>query len=135
MLRALRLTIGVGVLLTIASGGAHAQYGYDYGYPGGYGGYGWGGWGATPQGDMARGLGAFAMGAGSYNVQTAQANSINADTVMRWNQANWETQHAINISYYYRRMRRRERNIRVQGDIYDRLRNHPNQTDIENGDA
>jgi hypothetical protein len=84
---------------------------------------------------MARGLGAFAMGVGSGRLSTAQANSINADTVMRWNQANWEAQHALNISYYYRRMRRRERNIQVQSDIYDRLRNHPNETDIENGDA
>jgi hypothetical protein len=84
---------------------------------------------------MASGLGAFAMGAGQYNVNTAQANSINADTVMRWNQANWEAQHALNVSYYYNRIRRRNDNIKAQAGIYDRLRNHPEQRDIEDGDS
>ncbi len=65
----------------------------QWGYPGGYGGYGWGGWGGqTAQGDIARGLGAYAMGAGYYNQQTAVANSINADTIMRWNQYVYEAQ-------------------------------------------
>jgi hypothetical protein len=131
MLRSLKWSIGAGMLLAFASAEARAQYGY----PGGYGGYGWGGWGATPQGSMARGLGAFAFGAGQYNLNTAQANSINADTAMRWNQANWETQHAINISSYYRRIRRRDKNNAAQAEIYDRLRNHPSSADIEDGDA
>ena len=60
---------------------AQAQYYYPYGY--GYGGYGFGGWGETPQGSIARGMGAFAAGAGVYNYDTAVADSINADTVIR----------------------------------------------------
>jgi hypothetical protein len=53
-------------------------------YPWGYGGFGWEGWGGhTHEGDLARGLGAFAAGTGFYNKQTAIANSIDADTVMR----------------------------------------------------
>ncbi len=47
---------------------AHAQFFY----PGGYGGWGWNGWGGrrrTVQGDVARGLGMFAEGAGIYNQQ------------------------------------------------------------------
>src|SRR5579864_5495539 len=131
MLRIARLTIGVVVLIAVAATDAHAQW---Y-YPIGYGPYGWGGWGSTPPGDMAMGLGAFAAGEGQYNLNTAQANAINADTVMRWNQANWQTQHAINVSYYYRRLRRREQNNKAQAAIYDRLRNNPNPYDIENGDA
>jgi hypothetical protein len=128
MRRATGVVGAVGFLLLIA-GEAFAQY------PPGYGGYGWGGWGSTPQGDMARGLGSFAMGAGARNVENAQANAINSDTVMRWNQANWETQHAINVSYGLRRLRRRERIDAAQAGIYDRMRNHPEQHDIENGDA
>jgi hypothetical protein len=127
MRRCFRWSLGTCVLLALAAGEAGAQYG-------GYGG-GWGGWGSTPQGSMARGLGAYAMGAGQYNVNTAQARSINADTAMRWNQANWETQHAINISSAYRRLRRRDQNIAAQAGILDRLRNHPNEGDLENGDA
>ena len=55
----------------------------QYHYPPGYGGYGWGGWGGggtSSVGSTARGMGAFAAGAGYYNVNTAQARSINAQT-------------------------------------------------------
>lgn len=131
MLRCLRGPIGLALLLAATAGQAQAQYGY--------GGYGWGGWGggggSTVQGDYARGLGSMAFGEGLFNLNTAQANSINSDTAMRWNQANWATQHAINISYYYRRQRRRERIDNYAASTYDRLRNTPNEYDIENGDA
>ena len=46
-----------------------AQYYYPYGS--GYGGYGFGGWGGTVQGDILRGMGAFAEGEGVYNYDTA----------------------------------------------------------------
>ena len=54
-------------LVAIQSPLAHAQYGYPYGY----GNYGWGGWGGggTVQGSIARGMGAYAAGAGYYNQQ------------------------------------------------------------------
>ena len=45
-----------------------------------YGGYGWGGWGSTPGSSMARGLGMMSMGRGMFNVDTAQARSINTNT-------------------------------------------------------
>src|SRR5208337_2165664 len=81
--QSIRACASVFALALIQGACAQAQWGY----PGGYGGYGWGGWGGqTAQGDIARGLGAYAMGAGYYNQQTAVANSINTDTVMRWNQ-------------------------------------------------
>jgi hypothetical protein len=70
-------------ILTMALGATHgasaqAQYGY-----GAYG--GWGGGGQTPGSSLARGMGVYAAGAGQYNVQTAQARSINANTAMRYN--------------------------------------------------
>jgi len=50
-------------LLSVPGSRALAQWGY----PVGYGGYGWGGWGAhTGQGDIARGMGVYAAGAGYY---------------------------------------------------------------------
>ncbi len=40
--------------------------------------------GSTPQGDYLRGVGVAAAGMGSYNLNTAQAESINVDTFIRW---------------------------------------------------
>jgi len=79
MLRGVRLFTGLTAILIASGGVAHSQY-----YGGGFGNYGWGGWGgATPQGEIARGMGMYNVGAGVYNEKTAVANSINADTVMR----------------------------------------------------
>ena len=113
-----------------AAGEARAQYGYRGGYGGGYG-----GWGSTPGSSMARGLGMFSMGAGMYNERTAQARSINATTAMRWNNA-WyaSTQGAAN-RYAARIKAKRAQTIKDVAGIQDRLRNHPNQLDITDGDA
>ena len=46
----------------------------------------WIGPGSTPQGDYLRGAGIAAMGMGIYNEKTAIANSINLDTMIRWNE-------------------------------------------------
>ncbi len=86
MLRAHRLLIlGAAALLAPPALEARSQY-YPYGQ--GWGGGGFGGWGGgdTIQGSVARGMGAFAAGAGVYNLDTAQANSINANTLMGINQ-------------------------------------------------
>jgi hypothetical protein len=40
--------------------------------------------GSTPEGDYLRGVGIADWGMGLYNLNTAQANSINTDTEMRW---------------------------------------------------
>ena len=98
----LLLLIVVGLLLA-ARANALAQYGY----PAGYGGYGWGGWGSTPQSALARGLGAFSMGRGAYNEDTAVARSINTDTVMRWNQYAYQSQQTAKNSYQARLLARR----------------------------
>src|SRR6185312_5754125 len=70
----------VAVALSLAGSPAKAQF-----YGGGYWGAGYAG-GQTIQGSALQGAGAYAMGVGRYNVETAQARSINADTAMRWNQ-------------------------------------------------
>ena len=73
-------------LLALSAGSLRrvdAQYNYPYGT--GYSGGGFGGWSSTVDGDVARGMGAFAAGEGIYNYNTAVANSINANTIVRGN--------------------------------------------------
>jgi hypothetical protein len=118
-------------------GSAQAQYFY----PGGYGGYGWGGWGgwggggSTFQGDVARGLGAFAAGAGQYNLESAQAASIDTDTVMRWNQYMFLSQQETNQREYQRMEYRLKRDASVEVNLYKRFRDNPTELDILHGDA
>ncbi|WP_165229792.1 hypothetical protein [Aquisphaera insulae] len=134
-------TLTAGALLSLAAfpGQARAQFGYGY-YPAGYGGYGWGGWGlggygGTAEGDIARGLGYFNMGAGIYNQETAVANSINTDTAMRWNQYVYESQKEGTREYYARR----NADIARDKDAYDammkRVQDEPTPRDVESGDA
>jgi hypothetical protein len=130
MLRGLRLAVGTAALLTTLGGNAWAQYG---GYYGGY--WGWGGWGATPVGDIARGMGAYAVGIGQYNLSTAQAISINTDTAMRWNSYLWASQNQLNRERYARMQAKRANNIQQLAEIEARLRDNPTNGDIERGDA
>jgi hypothetical protein len=118
----------------LATGGvAHAQY---Y-YPPGYGHYGWGGWGGgeTIAGNQARGMGVFAAGAGSYNVQTAQARSINANTAMQWNQYIYES--TLEAGRINREKQAQRRNLinETADTTFKRLRDNPTEADIMNGNA
>jgi hypothetical protein len=107
-----------------------------FGYPFGFGGFGWGGWGAaTPEGDMAQGLGAFAAGAGFYNQQTAIANAIDTDTVIRWNEYLHESQMAANRRRAQRRAQEKDRNATALAAIQKRLRDAPERRDVIQGDA
>jgi len=123
-------------LLAIAPNRSQAQFGNGY-YPGGYGDYGWGGWSgeSTVGGSIARGLGYYNMGAGAYNKETAVANSINADTVMRWNQYLYESQLESNRRERLRLARRQERAVDSVDAIEKRLRENPSREDISEGGA
>jgi hypothetical protein len=127
--------LGMAVALSFPAGQCHAQWGY--GHYGGYGGYGWGGWGAgsTVGGSEAQGLGMFAMGAGVYNEKTAAANSINTDTVMRWNQYVYEAQKEATRQYYGRRDQNLAKNREAYNSNMDRILNNPSARDVEQGDA
>jgi hypothetical protein len=129
-----RLAVGLVCALWLGQGNrAHAQ---AFGYPFGFGGFGWGGWGAaTPEGDLAQGLGAFAMGAGFYNQQTAIANSIDTDTVIRWNEYLHESQLAANRRRAERRAQEKDRNAKSLDAIQKRLRDNPERRDVMQGDA
>lgn len=134
MHRSLRWAGAALLVLGLSAPAARAQFGYMY--PGGYGGYGWGGWGGgTIAGDAARGMGMFAAGVGQYNVNTAQAASINTDTVMRWNSYIAESQRQINIAHAVRRAQESDKLNTSRDVIYKRLRDNPDTRDIASGDA
>jgi hypothetical protein len=114
--------------LAVAGVPAHAQYG----------GYGWGGWGgagSTVQGSIASGMGNLAAGAGQYNVQTAQARSINAQTAMQFN----EYMYAVNKQNAATNLARRQQQQKTVNAAADatakRLRDTPDPHDVHTGDA
>jgi hypothetical protein len=132
-----RWLIGMIVAVAALSGPSQAQYGYGY-YPYGYGRFGWGGWGGwggTAQGDIARGLGYFNMGAGIYNHQTAIAAAINTDTLMRWNQYVYLSQKEATREYYALRDARIAKDKDSYNTLMKRIQDNPNSSDITNGDA
>jgi hypothetical protein len=136
MIRGLRWAASAAVLFAIQGGIASAQY-----YPPGYGGFGWGGWGggagggSTVQGDVARGMGVFAAGAGVYNEKTAVATSINANTAMHWNEYLFESQQATNRRYHEQMARDRNAVNKTAEAVYKRLHDNPTEGDIMRGDA
>jgi hypothetical protein len=120
---------GAVVALSLAGGSAEAQY-----YRGGY----WGGGmgvGSTAQGSELAGAAMLAAGAGRYNVDTAQARSINANTWMQLNQYMYES--SVEASRVYL-ANKAKREAQEKGDIKaikDRIRNNPTSVDIADGSA
>src|SRR5215470_14752247 len=110
---------------------AHAQYAR-------YGTYGWGGWGgtgSTVQGSIASGMGNFAAGAGQYNVQTAQARSINAQTAMQFNDYMYAV-NKQNAATNLARRQQQQKTVNASADAtYKRLHDNPDPHDIHTGDA
>jgi hypothetical protein len=134
MRRAFHWAVAVASALVIQGGAASAQF---Y-YPPGYGGAGWGGWGGggeTVAGSNARGLGVLAAGAGVYNQQTAQANAINTQTAMQWNEYIWESQQLTNARYAERMAAQRAQVNTTASATQKRLRDNPTESDIMRGDA
>jgi hypothetical protein len=120
-----RLTLGMVFILTLSTGEALAQY---------YGGYG--GWGGeTPEGNFARGAGFYELGAGVYNRDTAIANSIEQDTILRWNEYMFQSQQEANRRAALRRARQNRRTIDSGSAISKRVRENPDEHDLRNGDA
>jgi hypothetical protein len=135
MKRVVRWASMAALLSAIQVGVAHAQYAY----PGGYGGYGWGGWGggggSTVGGDQARGMGVFAAGAGQYNVQTAQARSINAQTAMQWNEYIYQSSMEAGRIMRQNDLIKRREDLKNYNTIQNRIRNNPTESDVMHGDA
>jgi hypothetical protein len=89
----------------------------------------------TVEGDLAQGLGVFAMGAGIYNKKTAIANAIDTETMIRWNEYVHEAQATANRQRQQRAAQSRERNVRLSDAIQKRLRENPEPRDIFQGSA
>ncbi len=127
MIRFRRIAIGLSFLLAISGREAHAQWGY--------GGWGWGGWGATPQSSALQGAGNFAMGAGMYNLDTAQARSINAQTAMQWNDYVAQVTHESAQIHAARVHTEFQKNQKLYNQYQQRLRDNPGKVEIEDGSA
>jgi len=137
MIRLAPLATASAIALLISSATASAQVGYVY--PNGYGAYGWNGWGGsgvgTPQGNIARGLGYYAAGEGELVRDTAVADRIEADTVMRWNEYLYESQLEQNRRAYMRETREAERTREAYDMRQRKLLTDPDPNDIERGSA
>jgi hypothetical protein len=128
MCRCFRFVLGLVVVLSISAGTASA---IDWGW--GWG--GWGNWVDTPEGSLGRGLGYYYTGAGLYNKNTAIADSIDADTMMRWNEYLHEATLEATRRTVARRRGNSERNRAMRDEILKNLQENPSARDIENGNA
>ena len=127
MLRWIRIPLGLVLILSVTGGTARAQYGWGWG--------GWGGWGETPQGSIARGLGALYAGEGMYNQQTAVARSINEDTWQRWNQYLYLLNEEATRKYLTKKNFDIQKNKDSYNSIIKRLQDAPTARDLDDGDA
>jgi hypothetical protein len=122
--------MGLILIVSLTGRDAHAQWGY--------GGWGWGGWGVggtTPEGAALQGAGYYAMGAGVYNLDTAQARNINAQTASQWNDYVAQVTHESARIHAARVNQDVVRNKALYDARQQRLRENPGRVEIENGDA
>jgi hypothetical protein len=91
--------------------------------------------GSTPQGDYLRGVGIAAMGMGIYNEKTAQANAINLQTEMTWNDYVSQATRNQARELAERKANERAKHAAEYSAIQKRLREHPEDLDVLNGDA
>jgi hypothetical protein len=75
------------------------------------------------------------MGLGSYNFNTAVADSINVDTAIKWNEYVWNVLKNENREAAERRIRQYTRHQEQWKKYEERLRNSPQERDVMNGDA
>src|SRR5262249_14971046 len=119
--------LGLASIALVIGGEARAQWGYD--------GWGWWGWDATPESAALHGAGYFAMGAGIYNLKTAQANSIDADTAMKFNDYVAQVTRESARLYAARVNQQIAKNRALYDARQKQLRDNPTRRDIETGDA
>jgi hypothetical protein len=91
--------------------------------------------GSTPAGDYLRGLGIADWGMGQYNLSTAQANSINLDTGIRWNEYLAAVAKQQTREYVARIVADATKRKEFYKQNRDRLLNSPEARDVTNADA
>lgn len=111
MRRFLLISAGLILGLNLSTATATAQWMY----PRGYGGYGMSRWGADPAAGYMAGLGSYARGQGVYQLDKAKADSINVDTMIKWNKALRARQAALRIEQQKEAVKQEgEREARVE---------------------
>ena len=96
---------------------------------------GWGGTGSTVAGSAAYGMGNLAAAAGTYNEQTAQARSVNAQTAMQVNNYMYAATRQNAKNELIRMNKRRGRINEAADATYKRLHENPDAFDIHSGSA
>jgi hypothetical protein len=91
--------------------------------------------GSTILGDGLRGWGAASVGMGLYNLNTAAARSIEADTWMRLNQYHYEAFLEQKRRLAALEAHRKARQLDTRKEIETRLVDHPEPRDIYRGDS
>jgi hypothetical protein len=97
----------------------------------------WWGWGgsSTVEGDYLQGLGIAAWGMGQYNLNTAQAESINLDTGIRWNEYLASVAKEQTREYVMRKVTDASKLKELYRLNKDRIQNRPEAHDVLNSDA
>lgn len=93
------------------------------------------GGGSTVEGDYLRGVGVAAWGIGLGEKASSEANAINTDTWIRFNEyvsAVLERENALNAAH---RRAQQERRLLHHAAIQKRLRENPEGRDVDGGDA
>jgi hypothetical protein len=131
MLRCIRFAVGLLLISSMTGRDARAQWGWEFG------GWGWGGWGgvASPESAELHGAGFYLMGAGVYNLNTAKADNINAQTAIKWNDYVAQITHESARIHAARVDQRLSRNRALYDARRQQLRDNPGRREIENGDA
>lgn len=119
-----RMTLAALVALAWSGAEARLQYVENYIAPG-----------STVAGDYLRGVGIEAAGLGEFNLKTAMAESIQADTGIRVDSYIREVCRQGRIQYAEHRQEIREAFQRNFEAIRRRLREHPDSQDVMSGNA
>jgi hypothetical protein len=91
--------------------------------------------GSTPEGDYLRGVGIADWGMGLYNLNTAQANSINLDTEIRWYEYLAAVAKEQTREYVARKVAEATKLKEYYKQHRDQVLNSPEARDVMTGDA
>jgi hypothetical protein len=91
--------------------------------------------GSTVAGDYLRGVGIAAWGMGSYNLNTAQADQINAQTFIMLNEYMWNVAKNENRENWEHRKQVLQLRLEYRKKIQERIHDHPEGLDVMHGDA
>jgi hypothetical protein len=91
--------------------------------------------GSTVAGDYLRGVGIAAWGMGSYNLNTAKADQINANTFIMLNEYMWNVAKNENRENWEHRKQVLEARLEYRKKIQERIHDHPEGLDVMHGDA